>query len=165
VADEILLELFRHNAWANVTLIRFCAGLTEHQLSATDSATYSDTRSTFQHVLGSEAYYWSLFSGQFPVWSRPDSEEASVEEMLVWAENMGELWSTLFQSPLPEWVNRRRPDGSEQSTAAAIVLTQALHHGNVHREQISHLLTVAGIEPPDISGWCFSRESAPAPTS
>jgi hypothetical protein len=39
------------------------------------------------------------------------------------------------------------------------VLVQAIHHGNVHREQVSHVLTALGLEPPDTSGWRFGRES------
>jgi hypothetical protein len=31
-----------------------------------------------------------------------------------------------------------------------VLVVQALHHGNAHREQISSILTGFGIEPPDI---------------
>ena len=33
--EELLLEAFRHNAWANKTLIAYCRTLTPEQLEAT----------------------------------------------------------------------------------------------------------------------------------
>jgi hypothetical protein len=41
---------------------------------------------------------------------------------------------------------------------AGVMLAQALHHSNVHREQISAVLTGLGLTPPDISGWAYNRE-------
>ena len=37
---------------------------------------------------------------------------------------------------------------------AGILLAQALHHGNAHREQICAILTSFGLEPPDLQP-CF----------
>jgi hypothetical protein len=42
---------------------------------------------------------------------------------------------------------------------ASVVLLQAIHHGNAHREQVSHVLTTLGLKAPDISGWAFARET------
>jgi uncharacterized damage-inducible protein DinB len=36
---------------------------------------------------------------------------------------------------------------------AGVIVAQALHHGNAHREQICAILTSLGIEPPDIQPW------------
>jgi uncharacterized damage-inducible protein DinB len=39
----------------------------------------------------------------------------------------------------------------------SVLLVQALHHGNAHREQICAVLTGLGIEPPDIQAWSYAE--------
>jgi hypothetical protein len=38
---------------------------------------------------------------------------------------------------------------------AGTLLAQALHHANVHREQVSSIVTSLGIEPPDLDVWTY----------
>jgi hypothetical protein len=40
---------------------------------------------------------------------------------------------------------------------AGVLIAQALHHANVHREQVSAVLTSLDLAPPDISGWAYGR--------
>ena len=40
---------------------------------------------------------------------------------------------------------------------ASVFVSQALHHGNAHREQICSILTSLGIEPPDVQAWGFAE--------
>src|SRR6266511_3783299 len=53
----------RHNAWATLRLIDFCAGLSAEQLAATAPGTYGDILDTLQHLVGAEVWYRSLVSG------------------------------------------------------------------------------------------------------
>ena len=39
------------------------------------------------------------------------------------------------------------------------IVAQTIHHGNVHREQVSHVLTTLGIEAPDLSLYSYEREA------
>jgi uncharacterized damage-inducible protein DinB len=37
-----------------------------------------------------------------------------------------------------------------------VIVAQAFHHGNAHREQICAVLTGLGVEPPDIQPWAYA---------
>jgi len=39
---------------------------------------------------------------------------------------------------------------------AGVLVAQALHHGNAHREQICPILTGAGLQPPDVQAWAYA---------
>jgi len=43
-----------------------------------------------------------------------------------------------------------------------VLIVQALHHGNAHREQICAILTGFGIEPPDIQAWAYAEATGHA---
>ncbi len=43
-----------------------------------------------------------------------------------------------------------------------MLVVQALHHGNAHREQICAILTGLGIEPPDIQVWAYAEATGHA---
>jgi uncharacterized damage-inducible protein DinB len=50
-------------------------------------------------------------------------------------------------------------DDGTYEVNAGVVVAQALHHGNAHREQICAILTSLGMEPPDIQPWGFADET------
>jgi uncharacterized damage-inducible protein DinB len=54
-------------------------------------------------------------------------------------------------------LTRVRSDGSTAEVRAGVLIAQTLHHSNVHREQISAVLTGLGLTPPDVSGWAYGR--------
>jgi hypothetical protein len=43
----------------------------------------------------------------------------------------------------------------ETRHAQNLFLLQAIHHGNDHRTHICTVLSVLGLEPPDIDGWSY----------
>ena len=158
--DDVVRELFAHNGWANRRLLAFCAGLTPKELKTTDAAIYGDIVPTMQHVVsGGEAVYWSMFTGSLPPWARADDNPATLEEVTAWAGDMASRWQELLSKPYPAVVHRKRSNGELVEMSAALVLTQTIHHGNVHREQVSHVLTSLGLEPPDISAWRYGRDA------
>jgi len=55
--DELLLEAFRHNAWATKRLLEFSRTLTPGQLNATATGTYGTIISTFNHLIYADAGY------------------------------------------------------------------------------------------------------------
>jgi uncharacterized damage-inducible protein DinB len=50
-----LTALFRHNTWANLTLLEFCEGLSDLQLHATAVGGFGSVRDTLAHIATSEA--------------------------------------------------------------------------------------------------------------
>jgi uncharacterized damage-inducible protein DinB len=56
--------------------------------------------------------------------------------------------------------SRCHPTGSIRgSQTPQYSVAEALHHGNVHREQICAILTSLGAQPPDIQPWGFADDT------
>ena len=47
-------------------------------------------------------------------------------------------------------------DEGKYQAPASVLVAQALHHGNAHREQVCSILTGLGIEPPDVQAWAWA---------
>lgn len=156
-----LRDIFRHNAWANQRLIAFLTQLPPEQLEATSDAVYGNLRATMHHVFDGEVGYWSFFSKQVPSWFQPESEPVSLPKMAGWAYEMGKLWETtgVDQLDADAWVERERSEGRFIRLKTGILLAQTIHHGNVHREQVSHVLTTLGLDAPDLSLYAYAREA------
>jgi uncharacterized damage-inducible protein DinB len=56
---------------------------------------------------------------------------------------------------------RIRRDGSLTRMKGGPIVAQTIHHGNVHREQVSHVLTTWASKPPDLSLYAYEREMGP----
>ena len=88
-----------------------------------------------------------------PPGDRPD--DTDLDELAAWAEEAGQLWERLLSEP----VDAERVvvvDNGALEVRAGVIVAQALHHGNAHREQICAILTSLGIEPPDIQPWEYA---------
>jgi uncharacterized damage-inducible protein DinB len=158
---DALREVFRHDAWANLRLIDYCAELDDAQLQATATGVYGNPLQTLKHMLGAASFYRSLFTGRVPHWNWQEDTLPSSDELRSWAEDMAQFWDQLLSSSFePDLIlERPRRDGSVGQIPASVMLLQALHHGNVHREQVSSIITSLGLQPPDVSGWAYGRET------
>jgi uncharacterized damage-inducible protein DinB len=160
--NEALLDGFRHNAWATRKLLEFCRGLNDEQLNAVAVGSYGSITLTLKHMLGAEASYSFVFSGRFPVWDwKGDDVPQSISEMEGWEADLAAFWEDLLSHPLDtEAVLVARYDGGAvREVKTGIVLAQALHHGNVHREQVCTILTTLGVQPPDLDVWVYGNET------
>ena len=59
---DTLTILFRHNRWANLSILERCAELTDEQLDATIAGTFGTIRDTLQHIVTAEQSYFSRIS-------------------------------------------------------------------------------------------------------
>lgn len=159
--DHPLRDPLRHNIWATLTLLDFCAGLTEEQLAATTPGAYGSILATLQHTVGAEARYRWRLTGDNPDWYWSDREPPAVEGLKPCIEDMGRFWERLIDEPFDpdRTVETRAPDGSTHLTPAGVLIAQALNHGNEHRDQICTVLTTLGIQPPDLDGWSYGMAS------
>jgi uncharacterized damage-inducible protein DinB len=153
-----LVDAFRHNAWATNELLEFCIRLNEEQLRAETTGTCGSTLATLKHLLGAEAYYRFLFVGDFPVWGWIDDELPTLRQMQEWATYLESFWKGLLSSELDQnrLLIQLTPEGARHEAIVGVVLAQALHHGNVHREQVCTILTTLGVESPDLDVWSFA---------
>ena len=63
---SVLDTLFRHNTWANLKLLDFCAGLSDDQLRATAVGAHGSIRATLAHLVGAQVDYASRVTGKAP---------------------------------------------------------------------------------------------------
>ncbi|HRX02973.1 MAG: hypothetical protein KDI07_15155 [Anaerolineae bacterium] len=164
MAHNTLEQIFEHNTWANLQIIRACYALSDEQLDATpDSATKGSIRETLLHQVGSQVGYLALLT--LPPEKRPSIRPAFDEleqSVHVTGKALVDLVRHESTSPSETWL--RTTNGYE--VAPWVVLLQAINHATEHREQIKSMLSALGITPPDIDGWTFGQATgALIPTS
>ena len=157
--QSVLAELFRHNLWANLTLIDLCLTLPEEILETNVPGTYGGIRETLTHLVGAEERYLSAFAGGL---ERPQSslEETAPDLATVreHARQSGERFiahaGTVAGNPTLDvtW------HGQSYKVPAAFYFVQAINHSTEHRTQIKTALTQAGISPPELDGWTWVDE-------
>ena len=62
--NEVFLDLYKHNLWANQKLLAACESLPAEVLDADAKGTYGTIRDTLVHLLAAEGRYLSAISGQ-----------------------------------------------------------------------------------------------------
>ena len=159
-----LLEAFHHDAWATDQLLEFCRGLPAEQLTAPGPGTYGGILETFNHLILSDARYLRRLAGTGPAWvdSEGGSDPGDVDPGTIDIDRLrgrvaesALLWDRLLSEPLDAERLIILDEGAYQAHAGVLV-AQALHHGNAHREQICAILTGAGLEPPDVQAWAYA---------
>ena len=152
----VLAELFRHNLWANLTLIDLCATLPDEILETNVPGTYGGIRETLTHLVGAEERYLSALAGRARATQSHPGRNRSRSRHPARA-----------RASIRRRVRRLRRDGRGQSDLAgdlarsilkmpaALFLVQAINHATEHRTQIKTALTQAGITPPELDGWTW----------
>jgi uncharacterized damage-inducible protein DinB len=156
---SVLIRLFGHNTWADLTLLEFCEGLSAAQLDATAIGTYGSIRATLAHFIYSEVDYVNLATGKWPPVIPPEDRFegfAVLKEGVRWAGD--ELRQLAIAARADTIVRVERPEEPVYEYPLASFLVQVLHHSAEHRAQIATILTQVGLEPPNLSGWQYMRE-------
>ena len=159
---EILLEGFRHHAWANKQLLAACRGLPPEQLTVPGTAAGTDRGilAIFNHDIQSDRGYVSR-RGERPDWAENEEDTADLDELERRADENAEVWERFLAQPL-EATKLIILDQGAFEAEQSVLLVQALHHGNAHREQISAIVTGLGIEPPDLQAWAYAQATGHA---
>lgn len=151
---DVLLDASHHNNWATKELLKVCAGLDPEQLGSTSSGSYGDILATFSHIVNSDgSYLWRLTESS-PEWFRA-REQADFDQLLARVDELSPLWEQYLSGQLDGERVCVVDDGAYE-VRAGVIVAQALHHGNAHREQICAILTGLGIEPPDVQPWEYA---------
>jgi uncharacterized damage-inducible protein DinB len=147
---EIMLEAFRHHAWANKQLLATCRGLPHEQLRLPGTAAGTDRGilAILNHITQSDRGYVSR-RGERPAWVENEEDAADLDELERRADENAEVWDRFLSQPL-DASKRIILDQGAYEAEQSVLVVQALHHGNAHREQVCAVLTGLGIEPPDV---------------
>jgi uncharacterized damage-inducible protein DinB len=152
MSDGPFVIAARHDCWANLRLIEFCAGLAPEQLAWTTPGTYGTVHATLQHIIESERDYLSMMSrGQFT----PQLDGvASLEELrAIASDNRDMVERVLAEVDLDRaWL---LDDGVK--VIARVIGAQLVHHGDDHRAHIGTILGSHGVDPPRLDVWAYGR--------
>lgn len=159
---EMLIEAFRHHAWANSQLLAACRGLTPEQLSTPGTAAGTDRGilAIFNHIVQSDRGY-AARRGDRPEWVDNEEDADTLDELERRAGENARVWERFLSQPL-EATKLIILDQGAYEAEQSVLVVQALHHGNAHREQISAIMTGLGIEPPDIQAWSYAEATGHA---
>jgi uncharacterized damage-inducible protein DinB len=160
--QEILLEAFRHHAWANRQLLAACRGLSPEQLTSPGTAVGTDRGilAVFNHITQSDRGYSSR-RGDRPDWAENEEDTTDLDELERRADENAEAWERFLAQPL-EATRLVILDQGAYEAEQSVLVVQALHHGNAHREQVCAVLTGLGIEPPDLQAWAYAEATGHA---
>jgi uncharacterized damage-inducible protein DinB len=160
--NEMLLEAFRHHAWANRQLLAACRVLSQEQLTLPGTAAGTDRSilAVCNHIIQSDRGYVSR-RGDRPEWVETEEDTSDFQELERRANENADVWENFLSQPL-EAAKLVFLDQGAYEAEQSVLVVQALHHGNAHREQICAILTSLGIEPPDIQAWAYAEATGHA---
>ena len=154
--SESLIELFRHNAWANQRLFDACEGLSDVQLDATVVGTYGSIRDTLAHIVGAQEIYVAALAETGPDnASHERTPFPGLAELRDRARVSGEAlveFAAHAQSGATVTTTWR---GEAYTLPVWLLLVQAINHATEHRAHIAAILTHQGIAPPTMDGWTY----------
>jgi uncharacterized damage-inducible protein DinB len=154
--DAPLVALFRHNLWANLALLDFCAALDETQLAGMTVGTFGTIYDTVNHIARAEEWYLFLFTGRWPENRLRKDDRPDFDVLLSHARQSGEGLIAIAATATAGDVVVIEEGGGRWPYTAGMILNQAINHATEHRAQVMTMLTQQGIEPPELSGWAYA---------
>ncbi len=159
--DAALVELFKHNRWANLALLDLCASLDAGLMDAAAPGVFGTVAQTLFHFLDSEdAYVYRLVNGH-PRPRDPNQDRSPGLELLrLLANNAGRGLVDFAAAFEPgrlyacDW-----DDGNDYNVPVEILLVQAINHSTEHRTQVITILSQHGVQVPELSGWTYFEDT------
>jgi len=159
MATSALEAAFAHHAWATLTLIDACAGLTQAQLQHEVPGTRGPIIETLAHLVDADSFDLDILEGRDLAESKYAGREPDALRRAM--QRNAERWATLVSESLdPDlMVTEVDPtDGFRRDASVAMRLAGALDHGSDHRSQICTALTTLGVPPPKIDVSTYGVE-------
>jgi uncharacterized damage-inducible protein DinB len=156
--NDILREMFRHSSWATSALLDACRTLSDEQLTTPYTGSYGSILSTFNHLIAADASYLNRLSGnERAAWIDGD-ETDDFNTLAAWAQETASGWEKYLSHEI-DGEKIHEVDLGEHEVHASIIITQAIYHANIHREQICTMLTSYGTQPPDLQPWEYAWDT------
>ncbi len=154
--DELLIEAFRYNKWANLHLLDVCAKLSDDQLQLTAPGTYGTISATLLHLFSAEQRYLRRLAG-----TKPEiNEREAAPSVAVLREHAVRSGDSLIEAAgriTPGDTIDEERDGKTMRLHLGVVLVQAMHHGNDHRTHICTILGAHDIQYGDMDVWSYGE--------
>ncbi|HET8522608.1 MAG TPA: DinB family protein [Thermomicrobiales bacterium] len=156
--NHYLVALFEHHKWSNLTLIDFCADLSDEMLALTVPGTFGGVRQTLVHVIANEEHYLTFFPGSGitqTIHQRGDFQ--GFPALRAAAERTGEAFIRQARTLANDARWQAEYEGETVTIDPTFPLIQAIHHGTEHRSHIRTILSAHGFAPPEIDGWTYEE--------
>jgi uncharacterized damage-inducible protein DinB len=154
---EPLVDLFRHNTWANMRLLDACARLTDEELGATVEGTYGSIDLTLVHIEDAQEAYLQRLTGERFASELDETVFPGMEEIRTRLTRSNEELERFAAGDGPGRLIEWTRDGFDRTMPASLFLVQTVNHSTEHRSQILTILTQTGHEPPELDGWSFAE--------
>ena len=154
--SSALIELFKHNQWANVVTLDVCSQLSDEQLDLVIPGTYGSIRSTLLHMFSGEELYVSRLRGESGGQGLEDRGFTGFDDLRAAATQSGQaLIDIAEQGPATEVLRYTTREGGTEEITSAVMLLQAINHATEHRTHINTMLTHLGVEHHELDGWAY----------
>jgi uncharacterized damage-inducible protein DinB len=148
-----MLRQMRHDVWATQMLLERCRSLTTEQLQLTAPGTYGTIQKTFAHIVRANEGYLNTYG----LIAQPFIElTAPVEEIASRLARVRDAVELLFKSKDLDFDRRIRDERRKADLELWVPLAQFSHHGSDHRSQICTILTLNGLDVPDLDVWAYA---------
>jgi uncharacterized damage-inducible protein DinB len=159
-----MLRQMRHDVWATQALLDRCRALTEEQLLLTAPGTYGTIRKTLAHIVRANEGYLNTYQ-LIPQPFLEATDATPLDEIASRLARVREAVERLFVSREVEFDRRIHDERRKADLELWVPLTQFSHHGTDHRSQICTILSLHGLDVPDLDVWAYAKaENAFAPS-
>jgi uncharacterized damage-inducible protein DinB len=147
-----LIDLYRHNVWANDKAFGVAQQQDTGILEARAPGTRDTVMGTLAHLVRTEELYLALIEGK----SRDSIEplEVYMAHDLAWMRRrvpeLGGGYVRAIESATPERLSRRLEIAVKYPVTARDGLLQVLTHSSQHRSQVLSWLSAQGVPTPDL---------------
>lgn len=151
-SNAVLVELFRHNLWANAATLDACRDLSHEQLASELAGTYGRLDRTLVHLARAQGgYLRTLADWQPGPEHRLEYDEPfpGVDRISAHLRFTGERLIDVARSTSIHRILEGQWGDEPYRYPAWVLLLHAAHHATEHRQQIATMLTNLGIQPPE----------------
>lgn len=161
-----LLELFRHNAWANARVFDLAVGLDSSLVDDAAPGTRDTVRGTLAHLVRVEDAYLAMTERRDRASLGP--QDAYMARGLDWFSNrireLGAAYALLLESDPPVALEFDLAiPWFKFPVSAREGLRQVLTHSAQHRSQVLSWLSAKGIQTPDLDYVLMLQEQRLSP--
>jgi uncharacterized damage-inducible protein DinB len=152
-----MLRQMRHDVWATEKLYERCRALTPEQLQLTAPGTYGTIRKTLAHIVRANEGYLNTYG----VIERPflePTDETPMDEIGTRLARVHDAVERLFTSKDLDFDVRIHDERRKADLDLWVPLAQFSHHGSDHRSQICTILSLNGLDVPEIDVWAYATE-------